>query len=73
MDRMCVTSEKSILRENIVDISPELFIVNVFREIDQRCPNVFDILVSLCTPVHIKLTHKNPAVAAMYGIALNAR
>ncbi|XP_062588335.1 uncharacterized protein LOC134250012 [Saccostrea cucullata] len=73
IDRMCVTSEKSVLREKIVDISPELFVENVCREMDQRCPRVFDILVSLCTPVHIKSTQKNPAVAAMYSIALNAR
>lgn len=73
IDRMCITSEKSVLREKIVDISPELFVENVCREMDQRCPRVFDILVSLCTPIHIKSTQKNPAVAAMYSIALNAR
>lgn len=43
------------------------------REMDQRCPRVFDILVSLCTPIHVKSTQKNPTVAAMYSIALNAR
>lgn len=73
IDRMCITSEKSVLREKIVDISPELFVENVYREMDQRCPRVFDILVSLCTPIHVKSTQKNPAVAAMYSIALNAR
>lgn len=73
IDRMCNTSEKSVLREKIVDISPELFVENVCREIDQRCPRVFYILVSLCTSIHIQSTQKNPAVAAMYSIALNAR
>lgn len=63
---------KKFLREKIVDISPELFVENVFIEMDQRYPCVFDILVSLCTPMHIKSTHKNQTVAAMYGIALNA-
>lgn len=33
----------------------------------------FYILVSLCTSIHIQSTQKNPAVAAMYSIALNAR
>lgn len=37
IDRMCITSEKSVLREKIVDISPELFVENVYREMDQRC------------------------------------
>lgn len=29
IDGMCITSEKSVLREKIVDISPELFVENV--------------------------------------------
>lgn len=43
IDRMCIISEKSVLRKIIVDISPELFVENVGGEMDQRCPRVFDI------------------------------
>lgn len=34
IDRMCIISEKSVLREKIVDILLEFFVENVNREID---------------------------------------